>query len=67
VPSTPSMRGPSSARARGWRFLATGALNSLLGLAVIYFLKYFAGWSDFTANLLGYIAGPSGIGVRFSG
>jgi putative flippase GtrA len=34
-------------------------LNSLLGLAVIYFLKYFAGWSDFTANLLGYIAGLS--------
>lgn len=51
------MRAPADARSRGWRFIATGALNSLLGLAVIYFLKGVAAWPDFPANLLGYVAG----------
>jgi putative flippase GtrA len=39
------------------RFLGVGAVNSMLGLFVIYAAKWFFGAGDIGANLLGYAVG----------
>lgn len=39
------------------RFLAVGALNTLVGLSVIFMAKAIAGASDVTANVTGYGVG----------
>jgi len=43
------------------RFLSVGALNTIFGLALIYGSKYFLGFGDVPANLLGY-----GVGILLS-
>jgi len=37
------------------RFLVVGAVNTLIGLFVIYICKWFFGLGDVTANVVGYI------------
>jgi len=39
------------------KFLIVGVANTLSGLSVIYFLKFFLGCNDITANALGYSCG----------
>lgn len=39
------------------RFLGVGVVNALLGLLVIYAAKWFFGFGDVIANLLGYSVG----------
>ena len=39
------------------RFVIVGLANTAVGLAVIYLLKWFAGFGDVTANLCGYAIG----------
>lgn len=39
------------------RFASTGVLNTLVGLGVIFALKWFVGMTDTAANLLGYGVG----------
>ena len=39
------------------RFLGVGAVNALIGLAVIFAAKWFFGAGDITANLAGYTVG----------
>jgi Predicted membrane protein len=39
------------------RFALTGILNTLVGLGVIYALKWFLGFTDTIANLTGYSVG----------
>lgn len=39
------------------KFLTVGALNTLVGLLVIYAAKFFAGMEDISANLVGYGVG----------
>jgi putative flippase GtrA len=39
------------------KFLIVGVLNTLSGLSVIYFLKFFLNCNDITANALGYSCG----------
>lgn len=36
------------------KFAGVGVLNTVLGLAIIYALKWFLHWDDVAANLLGY-------------
>lgn len=43
------------------RFVLTGVLNTLVGLSIIFALKWFFNWTDTPANLLGY-----GVGVVVS-
>lgn len=38
-----------------FKFASVGVLNTFLGLAVIYSLKWGLGWADATANLAGYL------------
>jgi putative flippase GtrA len=40
-----------------FRFLAVGVLNTLIGLSVIFSLKWLAGMNDFGANFIGYAVG----------
>ncbi len=39
------------------RFVIVGAINTLVGLGVIYGCKYFAGFGDLPANIVGYAIG----------
>lgn len=43
------------------RFVLTGLLNTAVGLGIIFALKWFLGWGDTAANLMGY-----GIGLMVS-
>jgi putative flippase GtrA len=42
---------------RPLRFAAVGVLNTAVGLAIIYGLKYWLAWPDVHANIAGYACG----------
>ena len=44
-------------RSTFFKYLVVGLANTLCGLLIIYAMKFFAGASDVTANVVGYAAG----------
>jgi putative flippase GtrA len=37
------------------KFVGVGALNTVIGLSIIYSLKWYLHWGDVSANLMGYM------------